>query len=104
MVTLLFMHLGLHLIKSASTLDLYRAVYLLMNLCWFTNISGYYIAKNRNISSEVITFMFLVVREDMKNSCNFTTDPDEHELGYFWMKNREFSTLALYNLVESNER
>ena len=59
-----------------------------MSLFMFTNLYGYCITTNRNLASEVILFVLLVVHEDMKNPHNATSDPEEHEFGCFWMNIR----------------
>ena len=64
-VTLLLMNLHLHAVDSKDCPANHKAIYLWASMIWFTSISGVSLVTKRNIVTETIAMMFLVVREDV---------------------------------------
>ena len=67
MVTLIFVRLNLHAINSTGTPNKYQSVYILMVISKFTYISGASITTNKNLVSETILVLFLLIHMVLKN-------------------------------------
>ena len=104
MVTLVMARLRLYAINGKCIAANWRAVYSWVSLIWFTSLDGVCMTTKRNLVSEAIPFAFLLLRNDIENPRNATSEPAEHEFGNYRTKAREFTTLDFCHLVSSNER
>ena len=59
----------------------HRAVYLWSGLIFMTSIRGVCMVTRRNIAAEVISFIFIVLCDDIIDPRNGTSEPVEHMFG-----------------------
>lgn len=99
-LTLFFMRLHLYAVNGKSVKASHRAVYLWCSMLWLTSISGASIITKRNIMSETVAFMFLVLRSDIAKPRHCTSEPAEHTFGMLRLMVREFGTLEFAQMIE----
>ena len=103
-LTLFFMRLHLYAVNGSGVPSSHRAVYLWCSMLWLTSISGACIITKRNIVSETIAFMFIVLRSDVPKPRHCTSEPAEHTFGMLRQIIREFTSLEFSQLVEKQIR
>ena len=94
-VTLLLMNLHLHAVDSKDCPANHKAIYLWASMIWFTSISGVSLVTKRNIVTETIAMMFLVVREDVLYTRYATSETLEQKFGDTRSVEREFRYVNL---------
>ena len=80
-LTLFFMRLHLYAVNGKIVPARHRAVYLWCSMVFLTSISGTSVITKRNVVTETIAFMFLVLCSDMENPRLATSKPGEHHFG-----------------------
>ena len=73
-------------------------------MIFLTSISGASVITKRNVVSETVAFIFLVLCSDMGNPRLATSEPGEHHFGQLRTLIREFTTLEFAQLVEKHIR
>ena len=99
-LTLFFMRLHLYAVNGKGMKASHRAVYLYCSMLWLTSISGASVITKRNIMSETIAFMFLVLRSDIAKSRHCTSEPAEHTFGNLRLMCREFGVLEFCQMID----
>ena len=89
---LFFFRVHLHAVNGIVPV-LHRAQYLWCSVLWLTTINGSSIVTKRNIVAEVISLMFVVLRDDVIKIGLTISEPIEHMLGTLWQMIREFAVL-----------
>ena len=69
-LTILFMRLHLYAINCDSISSFHQAVYLCMSMIWLTTLTGVCMITKRNIVSETISFIFIVVQDNISKPRN----------------------------------
>ena len=103
-LTLFFMRLHLYAVNGKGVDASHRAVYLWCSMLWLTSISGANIITKRNIASETIAFMFIVLRSDIAKPRHCTSEPAEHTFGMLRLIVREFGCLEFAEMIEKQIR
>ena len=80
-LTFFFLRVHLHAINDSSLPPMHRATYLWCSMLWLTSINGASSITKRNIVSEAIAFMFIVMRDDVILPRLATSEPLEHFFG-----------------------
>ena len=73
-------------------------------MLWLTSISGACIVTKRNIVSETIAFMFIILRSDTLKPFLSISEPAEHFFGMLRQVIREFTCLEFIQLAENQIR
>ena len=79
--TLLFMKIHLVAVNRRNIPAKHRALYLWTSMIWLTTLAGVHITSKRNLVSETVANMFLVMRADTNKPCHCTSKPVEHTFG-----------------------
>ena len=79
--TIFFVKLHLNYVNGLIVPAKHRALYLWTSMIWFTTLGGLIIIPKRNLVSETISNIFLVLRYDVLKCCICTSDPAEHSFG-----------------------
>ena len=103
-LTLFFMRLHLYAVNGRGVPAAHRAVYMWCSMLWLTSISGACIITKRNIVSETIAFMFIVLRSDIVKPRHCTSEPAEHFFGMLCLAVQKFTCLEFVQLVEKQLR
>jgi len=103
-LTLFFMRLQLYAVNGKQVPATHRALYLWCSMIFLTSISGASVITKRNVVSETVAFIFLVLCSDMGNPRLATSEPGEHHFGQLRTLIREFTTLEFAQLVEKHIR
>ena len=103
-LTLFFMRVHLHAVNGKTVPATHRAVYLWCSMVFLTSISGASMTTKRNVVSETISFMFMVMCSDMDNPRLGSSEPGEHYFGQLRTLIREFTTLEFSQIVEKHVR
>ena len=103
-LTLFFMRLHLYAINGKNAPATHRAVYMWCSMLWLTSINGACIVTKRNIVSETIAFMFIILRSDTLKPFLSTSEPAEHFFGMLRQSIREFTCLEFIQLAENQIR
>ena len=69
-----------------------------------TSISGACVITKRNVVSETIAFMFIVLRSDVEKPRFQTSEPAEHKFGMMRQIIREFTCLEFAQLADKLTR
>jgi hypothetical protein len=80
-VTMLFLRLHLHAMNARLEVSQCQALYLWMLMILFTSLTGVNITPKRNMVSETISNIFIVMQSDIHNPCYCTSEPAEHGFG-----------------------
>lgn len=102
--TLLFMKLHLISVNGRQIPAKHRALYLWTSMIWLTTLSGVHITSKRNLVSETIANMFLVLRDDVLKLRYCTSEPAEHTFGNIRGMMREFSCSDFATLADKEQR
>ena len=94
------MKLHLHSVNGLVVPVKHRALYLWTSMIWFTTLGGVNITPKRNLVSETISNMFLVICSDVLKCCMCTSEPAEHGFGNMRRICRKFSYTDFVSLVE----
>ncbi len=102
-VTMFFLRLHLHAMNARLEISHCHAMYLWMSMIFFTLLTGVNITPKRNMVSETISNMFIVMCSDVCNPCYCMSEPAEHGFGNTWRSQREFtcSDFASHNEKEN---
>jgi hypothetical protein len=103
-LTLFFMRLHLYTVNGSVVPAAHRAVYLWCSMLWLTSISGACVITKRNVVSETIAFMFIILRSDVENPRFQTSEPAEHKFGMMRQTIREFTCLEFAQLADKLTR
>ena len=103
-LTLFFMRLHLYAVNGSGVPARHRAVYLWCSMLWLTSICGACIITKRNVVSETIAFMFIVLRSDVFKPRHLTSEPAEHIFGMMRQIIREFTCLEFAQLSDKIAR
>ena len=103
-ITMLYMRLHLYVINGMYLSGKHRAVTILSTMIWLTSLSGACMITKRNIVAESISFVFIVMRDDVQKTRNATSEPAEHSFGNARENIREFTTLEFAQLGEKLAR
>ncbi len=95
-----FLRLHLHAMNARLEVSHCRAMYLWMSMIFFTSLTGVNITPKRNMVSETISNMFIVMRSDVCNPCYCTSEPAEHGFGNTRRSQREFTCSDFASHVE----
>ena len=98
-LTLFFMQLHLYAVNGKGVQARHQDVYLWCSMLWLTYISGSSIITKRNIVSETIAFMFLVLRSDITKPRNCTSEVCENFFGCLRTQVHEFSCLDFVQMI-----
>ncbi len=90
-VTMLFFRLHLHTMNARLEVSQCQAMYLWMLMILFTSLTGVNIMPKRNMVSETISNIFIVMRSDIHNPCYCTSKPAEHGFDNTWRSQHEFT-------------
>lgn len=99
-----FMNLHLHAVNGNGVPAVHRVFFLWTSMIWMTTLSGVCITTKRNIVSETIAMIFLVLRSDVNKPRLLTSEPAEHDFGTTRTKKREFTACELASLSEVTQR
>ena len=102
--SLLFMKMHLLAVNARNIPAKHRALYLWTSMVWFTTLSGVHMTSKRNLVSETVANMFLVLRSDISKPRHCTSEPAEHTFGNMRQAQREFSCSDFASLVEKEQR
>ena len=103
-LTFFFQRIHLHAINDLNVPPRYRAQYLWCSMLWLTSISGVSMITKRNYVSETISFMFIVMRDDVSKPRHLTSESLEHFFGMLRQMIREFTVCESIQLCEKLER
>ena len=101
---LFFLRLHLYAVNCQSVPAKHRALYLWISMLWFTSLSGVNITPKRNLVSETIANIFLVLRADVSKCRYCTSEPAEHGFGNIRRICQEFSCSDFVSLAEKETR
>ena len=73
-------------------------------MVWFITLAGVNITQKRNLFSETISNIFLVLWSDVPKCRMCTSEPSEHRFGNLGRICREFSCTDFFSLVEKLQR
>ena len=90
-VTMFMMSLHSYAVNSKECKAKHRAIYLWTTMIWFTSINGVSLVTKRNIVTETMSMMFLVVRDDVIYTRYCTSEMIEHHFGNCRGDKREFT-------------
>ncbi len=93
-VTMLFLRLHLHAMNARLEVSQCQAMYLWMSTILFTSLTGVNIMPKRNMVSETISSIFIVMQSDIHNPCYCTSESAEHGFGNTQRFQRELTTTA----------
>ena len=79
--TIFFMKLHLYSVNGLIVPAKHIAIYLWTSMILFTTLGGVNITPKRNLVSETISNIFLVLRSDVLKCCMFKSEPEEHGFG-----------------------
>jgi hypothetical protein len=96
--------LDLHTMNARLEVSHCRAMYLWMSMILFTSLTGVNITPKRNMVSETISNMFIVMRLDVCNPCYCTSELAEHGFGNTQRSQREFTCSDFASHVEKENR
>ncbi len=99
-VTMLFLRLHLHAMNARLEVSQCRAMYIWMSMILFTSLTGINITPKRNMVSETISNIFIVMRSDIHNHRYCTSEPAEHGFGNTWRSQHEFTYSDFASHVE----
>ena len=102
--TILFMKLNLHSVNGLIVPAKNRDLYIWTSMIWFTTIGGVNITPKRNLVSETISNIYLVLRSDFLTCHMCTSDLEEHGFGNTRRICRELSSTYFVSLVEKLQR
>ena len=77
-LTLYFIRLRLYSINASNVLASNRVKYMWSSTLWLISISGVSKITKRNLTAEMISFSFLILRKDIHKPKALTTEPAEH--------------------------
>ena len=80
--TIFFMKLHLNSVNGLIVPDKHRALYLWTSMIWFTTLGRVNITPKRNLVSETISNIFLVLCSDVIKCRMSTSEPEEHVFLY----------------------
>jgi hypothetical protein len=103
-VTMLFLRIHLHAMNARLLVSQCRAMYLWMSMILFTSLTGVNITPKRNMVSETISNIFIVMRSDIQNPRYCTSEPAEHGFGNTRRSQREFTCSDFASHVEKENR
>ena len=96
--------LHLYAVNGRGVPATHRAVYMWCSMLWLTSISGACMITKRNIVSETIAFMFIILRSDIPKPRHCTSEPAEHFFGMLRTAVQEFTCLEFVQLVDKQIR
>ena len=77
-----------------------RAVYIWTLTLWLLAISSIFETTRRNVISEAIALMLLVLKNGVFNPRALTSQPSEHNFGFFRSIIRQFTVIQFIKLVK----
>ena len=98
--SLFFMRLHLYAVNGRRVPAKHRALYLWVSMIWSTSTSGICITPKRNLVSETISNVFLILRADVYKIRFTSSEPAEHGFGNMRRIDREFSCSDFVTLAE----
>ena len=99
-LTLFFIRVHDHAVNGREVPARHRAVYIWCSMVFLTSIKGASVVTKRNIATEAIAFVFIVLCSDMPNPRHATSEPAEHMFGNLRQQIREFTILECSQLIE----
>ena len=105
-LTLVFfaVRLSVYAVNGQQVPASHRAVYIWPAVLLLTSMSGVAVVTKRNLISEAIPFVFIVLQADVTKLGLATSEPAEHIFGMSRRVVREFTTLDFTQIIEKVTR